>query len=60
MKIRHAVWDAPVFDGEWCFDYGTTTYWSPFEMIDNSPYNQNGPLFEDAYDFYHQNNFSRF
>lgn len=42
--------DEPVFDGEWVDNYGTTTYWSPTDIIYNSPWFIHFPFYEDAFD----------
>ena len=42
--------DEPVFDGEWVYNYNTTTYWSPTDMISNSPWFCHYPFYEDSFD----------
>lgn len=57
MSNYKARWDEPVFDGEWCFDNDTTTYWSPIDMIDDTyPYNIE-PYYEPIYGIIHKNRF---
>lgn len=44
------AYDEPVYDGEWISKYGTTCYWSPLELINNSPWNEKEPYYEDGWD----------
>ena len=42
--------DEPVYDGEWVDNYGTTTYWSPSDVIASTPWNEKEPYYEDGWD----------
>lgn len=50
MKRKMRVFDEPVYDSEWVENYGTTCYWSPCDVIDNSPWNEKEPYYEDRWD----------
>jgi hypothetical protein len=54
-RLHYTAWDAPVFDGEWCETYGMTTYWSPCNIIENPPYYNKEPFYEDFWDFDYKN-----
>lgn len=50
--------DEPIYDGEWVFNYSTTTYYSPEQMF-RSPYNEYWPDYEEVYYLTAQNQFRK-
>ena len=50
MKRKMRAFDEPVYDSEWAENYGTTCYWSPCDIIDNSPWNEKEPYYEDGWE----------
>lgn len=43
------AYDEPVYDGDWVKDNNTTTYWSPLDVIENSPWYEKEPFYEDSW-----------
>lgn len=55
MKRKMRAFDEPVYDSEWVENYGTTCYWSPTDVIANSPWNEKEPCYEDSWDMNRNN-----
>ena len=61
MATRKTVaYDEPSFDGEWCLNYDTTTYWSPDNIISSSPYFNIEPVYEETFELTYQNHCKMF
>lgn len=61
MSKRNVIaWDEPVFDGEWCINYGMMTYWSPSNIIESSPFFDKEPFYEETFELTYQNHCKMF